>query len=100
MTHLTLEAAAAQLSELGHPTRLRLYRLLVRAGHTGMPVADLQQRLAVPGSTLSHHLSRLIAVGLVRQVREGRVLRCYAQYDRLNRLIGYLQEECCSHETP
>ncbi|WP_028671002.1 ArsR/SmtB family transcription factor [Saccharospirillum impatiens] len=96
MTTLTLEQAADQLAELGHPTRLGLYRLLVRAGHGGAPVAQLQQQLDVPGSTLSHHLSRLVQVGLVKQVREGRVLRCFAQYDRLNTLIGYLMEECCT----
>ncbi|WP_127558402.1 ArsR/SmtB family transcription factor [Saccharospirillum alexandrii] len=99
MTTLTLEQAAAQLAELGHPTRLGLYRLLVRAGHGGAPVAELQQQLDVPGSTLSHHLSRLVHVGLVKQVREGRVLRCFAQYDRLNTLIGYLMEECCTESS-
>ncbi|MFY0663133.1 MAG: helix-turn-helix transcriptional regulator [Natronospirillum sp.] len=95
---MNLEQAAEQLAELGHPTRLGIYRELVKAGKTGMPVADLQNTLAVPGSTLSHHISRLMRVGLVRQVREGRVLRCFAQYDRLNLLIGFLQEECCVNQ--
>ncbi|WP_370529873.1 ArsR/SmtB family transcription factor [Salinispirillum sp. LH 10-3-1] len=98
MSTLNLEQAAEQLAELGHPTRLGIYRELVKAGKTGMPVADLQSTLAVPGSTLSHHISRLMRVGLVRQVREGRVLRCFAQYDRLNLLIGFLQEECCVNQ--
>ncbi|MCH8529292.1 MAG: helix-turn-helix domain-containing protein [Saccharospirillum sp.] len=99
MKRLTLEQAAKQLAELGHTTRLGLYRQLVKAGTTGMPVADLQQALGVPGSTLSHHISRLVQVGLVRQVREGRVLRCFAQFEQLNTLLGFLQEECCVHQT-
>ncbi|SEA18326.1 ArsR/SmtB family transcription factor [Microbulbifer marinus] len=95
---MTLEQAAKQLAELGHPTRLGLYRELVKAGKSGLPVSDLQSRLAVPGSTLSHHINRLVQVGLVKQVREGRVLRCFAQYEQLNGLIGFLREECCSKE--
>jgi len=98
MTRLTLEQASEQLAELGHPTRLSLYRILVKAGTRGMPVADIQQQLDVPGSTLSHHISRLLKVGLVIQVREGRVLRCHAQYERLNLLIQFLMEECCADE--
>lgn len=99
MTRLTLEQASEQLAELGHPTRLSLYRVLVKAGTRGMPVADIQQQLDVPGSTLSHHISRLLKVGLVVQVREGRVLRCHAQYECLNLLIQFLMEECCADES-
>lgn len=99
MSTLTLEQAADQLAELGHATRLGIYRELVKAGTAGMPVADLQNKLEVPGSTLSHHISRLVRVGLVLQVREGRVLRCFAQYDRLNSLLSFLREECCINQS-
>jgi ArsR family transcriptional regulator len=95
---MKIEHAAAQLAELGHTTRLGIYRTLVKAGHSGLPVADIQQELGVPGSTLSHHITRLIRVGLLKQVREGRVLRCYAQYEELAQLIGFLSEECCMDE--
>lgn len=88
--------AAAKLAELGHETRLNIYRFLVKAGTTGCPVADIQQALDIPASTLSHHISRLVKVNLVKQVREGRVLRCYAQYSQLEQLIRFLTEECCS----
>lgn len=92
---MKLEYAAEQLAELGHATRLEVYRTLVKAGHTGLPVSTIQQKLSVPGSTLSHHISRLARVGLLKQVREGRVLRCFAQYEELSKLINFLSEECC-----
>ncbi|ELD7994249.1 helix-turn-helix transcriptional regulator, partial [Citrobacter freundii] len=44
-----------------HPTRLSIYRELVRAGHEGLPVGELQKHLEIPASTLSHHLSALIS---------------------------------------
>ncbi|MGM1149104.1 ArsR/SmtB family transcription factor [Klebsiella quasipneumoniae] len=88
--------AADTLKELGHPTRLRVYRELVKAGHEGLPVGELQKRLDIPASTLSHHLSSLISVSLVRQERQGRTLFCHARYENLEALIAFLTEECCS----
>lgn len=87
--------AAGALESLGNPTRLSIYRTLVRAGPGGMPVGMLKDRLSVPGSTLSHHISHLVGAGLVSQNREGRVLRCTANYETMNDLIAYLVEECC-----
>ena len=76
---MELNDVAAALKELGNPTRLGVYKELVRAGEHGAPVGDLQKKLNVPSSTMSHHISALVSVGLVRQVREGRVLQCIAQ---------------------
>ena len=92
---MELNDVAAALKELGHPTRLGVYKELVRAGEHGAPVGDLQKKLNVPSSTLSHHISALVSVGLVRQVREGRILHCIAQYEVLNNLISFLVDECC-----
>jgi DNA-binding transcriptional ArsR family regulator len=92
---MKVEDAAARLAELGHETRLEVFRYLVRAGHDGAPVGEIQQALGVPGSTLSHHLARLVSVGLVTQRREGRTLHCEPQYDALNELVAFLNEECC-----
>ncbi len=58
---MDLNTAANALRELGHPTRLSIYRELVRAGHEGLPVGELQKHLEIPASTLSHHLSALIS---------------------------------------
>ena len=95
---MKIEKAAAQLAELGHVTRLEIYRALVRAGRTGMAVSEIQDKLAIPGSTLSHHIARLVRVGIVKQTREGRVLRCQAQIHQLDELVDYLVAGCCSEE--
>lgn len=95
MTTLKLPDAARCLESLGNDTRLAIYRALVRAGPTGMAVGQLQGRLKIPGSTLSHHIANLVNNDLISQVREGRVLRCTANYERMNSLLGFLAEECC-----
>lgn len=90
------EKAARQLEALGNPTRLHVYRTLVRAGHEGLSVGKLQDRLKVPGSTLSHHLHRLVLAGLVTQERQATTLICRAHYPAMNALLGYLADECCA----
>lgn len=89
------QQAAAALESLGNETRLAIFRALVRAGSTGLPVGSLKEKLSIPGSTLSHHLSHLVAAGLLSQNREGRVLRCTADFSAMRNLIDYLMAECC-----
>ena len=89
------ETAARMLAELGNTTRLEIFRLLVRAGPDGLPVGDIQEHLEIPGSTLSHHVSRLVWAGLVTQERQGRALICRPRHDRLGDVVDYLQAECC-----
>ena len=95
---MQIDIAAKRLAELGHVTRLQIFRYLVKGGRQGVPVGEIQAALEVPGSTLSHHITRLVSVGLVEQRREGRTLYCVPQYDQLQNLIGFLQDECCVNE--
>lgn len=93
---MNLEQTAARLEALGNPTRLEIYRLLVRAGEDGLAVGEIQRRTEVPRSTLSHHLHRLIGVGLVTQERQATTLICRASYQVMNDTLGFLSTECCA----
>ncbi|NMG02056.1 ArsR/SmtB family transcription factor [Azoarcus taiwanensis] len=93
---LTEQEAVAALAALSNATRLRLFRLLVRAGHDGLNVGELQRLLEQPASTLAHHLSKLTSAGLVQQNRLGREVVCTAGYARMDNLLAYLTEQCCS----
>jgi DNA-binding transcriptional ArsR family regulator len=93
---MKLEQAAKQLEALGNPTRLQVYRTLVRAGDPGLPVGRLQDKIGIAASTLSHHLHRLILTGLVTQERHATTLICRANYPAMNGLIGFLADECCA----
>ena len=92
----SLETTAAMLAELGNETRLAIVRLLVRAGEEGLTVGDIQRATGVPGSTLSHHLSRLRGVGLVSRTRSGSALWCRADLERIRAAADFLIEECCA----
>jgi ArsR family transcriptional regulator, arsenate/arsenite/antimonite-responsive transcriptional repressor len=92
---MKIEQAAKQLEALGNPTRLKVFRALVRAGDDGLPVGRLQEKLGIAASTLSHHLHRLILTGLVTQQRQVTTLICRAHYPAMNALVGFLVDECC-----
>jgi len=91
--------AVEALKALAHDTRLTAYRLLVQAGPDGLAVGDISDRLKLPPPTLTSHLNVLRHAGLVRDVREGRSIRCRADYTRMNALLGFLTENCCGSDT-
>ena len=93
---MKLEKASAQLEALGQPVRLRIFRLLVRAGVDGLPVGAVQDKLDMPASTLSHHIRKLIDTGLVTQERQGTTLISRASYPAMRSLLTYLTDECCA----
>ncbi len=96
---MELETVAKALKELGHPTRLAIFKRLVKSGYAGIAVGEVQEELSIPGSTLSHHLSSLMSANLIKQRREGRTLYCVPNYEQLDGVLAFLQEECCADES-
>jgi len=86
------------LAALAQEIRLRVFRCLVVAGPLGLTPGALIEQLEVPAATLSFHLKELTNAGLVSQEREGRNLIYRASFDRMNALLGYLTDHCCSGE--
>jgi ArsR family transcriptional regulator len=93
---MKIDDAAARLEALGNPTRLQIYRALVRAGEAGMPVGKLQSKLSIAASTLSHHVKCLLTVDLIIQERQATTLICRANFDVMQGLVDFLVAECCT----
>ncbi len=87
--------AADRLAALGHESRLTIFRLLVEAGPAGLNPSVLGERLALPGPTLSFHLSHLARVGLIGKRQEGRFIFYAANYGAMDELIAFLTANCC-----
>lgn len=90
-----LERHAEQLGALGHPVRLAVLRFVVQAGEEGASAGEIQERVDMPASTLSHHLKRLVDAGLLRTRGEGTFHFYAAEYPALRALTEYLWEDCC-----
>jgi ArsR family transcriptional regulator, arsenate/arsenite/antimonite-responsive transcriptional repressor len=85
-----------QLAALGQEDRLRIFRLLVRAGLQGKCVDEVKRTLKMPGSTLSHHLDTLTRSGLCTAHRSGRFIYYAVNCRETSNLIRYLTEDCCA----
>lgn len=92
---LTAEVAVRALGALAQGHRLRLFRLLVQAGDSGLAAGAIAEKLGVPNSSLSFHLAQLRSAGLIDQERRHRSLIYRANYGAVNALIAYLTENCC-----
>ncbi|TDR80685.1 ArsR/SmtB family transcription factor [Paludibacterium purpuratum] len=88
---------ASQLFEsLSAPTRLDIFRLLVRMGHDGMVAGEIAATLEIAPNKLSFHLKALMHAGMISVTQEGRFLRYRANLALMLDLIAYLTEECCN----
>lgn len=89
-------AAVTAFGALAQETRLAIYRLLVEAGPAGLSAGAIAEALGVAAPTLSFHLAQLRGAGLITQTRASRSLIYAADIDRMNAVIGYLTDRCCS----
>src|SRR5262245_7606298 len=87
---------ADMFSAMGTEARLRIMQLLLSAHPEGLVVGEIQHELDIPNSTLSHHLDKLKAEGLVEVRRESTFLHYTANTRALQELLQFLYAECCT----
>ncbi|MEN0087927.1 MAG: metalloregulator ArsR/SmtB family transcription factor [Pseudomonadota bacterium] len=92
-------AATSAFAALSQPTRLDVFRLLITAGEDGMQAGAIADALGVRQNTMSTNLSVLLQAGLLRNEREGRSIRYFANFDGLKDLLSFLMEDCCGGRT-
>ena len=87
--------ATGALAALAQPTRLAVFRLLVREGPAGLPAGEVAARLEVQPATLSFHLAQLERAGLLASRRQGRQILYAADFAAMRALVGFLLDDCC-----
>lgn len=83
------------LSALAHEYRLRIFRLLVRAGPSGVPAGEIADHIGISATSVSFHLKELDRSGLVTSTRQGRFVRYAVRVEGMRQLLTYLTEDCC-----
>jgi arsenate reductase len=96
---MEIENAVSGLGALAHRGRLEIFRLLVRAGPSGVPAGEIASATQSPLSTLSTNLNVLRDAGLVASRREGRSIIYTVAYDRMSDLLAFLMEDCCAGDS-
>jgi DNA-binding transcriptional ArsR family regulator len=86
----------AALAALAQPTRLKVFRRLVKAGPAGLPAGDIAEREGVPHNTMSTHLGILARAGLATWRRDGRSITYAADLEGTRRLLSFLVADCCN----
>lgn len=89
------QVAIEMLGALAQEHRIRIFRLLVRAGPAGMASSDIAERVRISPTGASFHLKELERSGLVEARRQGRFIRYAIQVDSMRKLLTYLTEDCC-----
>lgn len=84
------------LSALSQPTRLEVFRLLIRNEPQGLPAGEIARRLDVPHNTMSTHLAILHRAGLVSSAKHSRSITYRVELEAVRRLVLYLLRDCCA----
>ena len=92
---MEIKNAIGALGALAHESRLSVFRLLVEAGPGGASAGAIAENLGIAPATLSFHLSQLSRAGLVVSRRNGRSIIYSADFGAMQRLMGFLTENCC-----
>lgn len=92
---MEISEASALFAALGQENRLAALRLLLAETPEGVPAGELADRLTMPASTSSFHLSALEKAGLIQSTRQGRQVIYSVRLRALRELLGFLTEACC-----
>jgi DNA-binding transcriptional ArsR family regulator len=87
--------AISALAALAQPTRLAIFRLLIRHEPVGITAGVIAETIGAPHNTMSTHLAILVRAGLLRSTREGRTIIYRSNVDGMRALIAFLVSECC-----
>ena len=92
---LSEDHAISALAALAQPTRLAIFRLLIKHEPVGITAGVIAETIGAPHNTLSTHLAILVRAGLLRSTREGRTIIYHSNVEGMRVLIGFLVSDCC-----
>ena len=88
--------AISALAALAQPTRLAIFRLLVKHEPIGITAGVIADTIGAPHNTLSSHLAILVRAGLLRGARDGRTIIYRSDVNGMKSLISFLIDDCCN----
>ena len=87
--------AIAVLAALAQPTRLEIFRLLLKHEPIGITAGVIADTVGAPHNSISTHLAILVRAGLLCSARDGRSIVYRADIGGMRALIGFLVNDCC-----
>jgi ArsR family transcriptional regulator, arsenate/arsenite/antimonite-responsive transcriptional repressor len=90
------EHAISALAALAQPTRLAIFRLLIKHEPVGITAGVIAETIGAPHNTLSTHLAFLVRAGLLRSSRDGRTIIYRSDVAGMKAVISFLIDDCCN----
>ena len=88
--------AISALAALAQPTRLAIFRLLIKHEPIGITAGVIADTVGAPHNTLSSHLAILVRARLLRSSRDGRTIVYRSDVDGMQSLLSFLVNDCCN----
>ena len=92
---LSEDQAISALAALAQPTRLAIFKLLIKHEPVGITAGVIADTIGAPHNTLSTHLAILVRAGLLRATREGRTIIYRSNVEGMQSLVQFLVNDCC-----
>jgi DNA-binding transcriptional ArsR family regulator len=92
---LTEAHAISALAALAQPTRLAIFKLLIKHEPAGITAGVIAETIGAPHNTLSSHLAILVRAGLLRAARDGRTIVYRSDVEGMQVLLQFLVNDCC-----
>lgn len=89
------QIAVDMLGALAQEHRIRIFRLLVKAGPSGTPASEIAEAVGISPTSASFHLKELQRTDLLVATRQGRFIRYAVHIEAMRQLLTYLTEDCC-----
>jgi len=83
------------LESLAQETRLKAFKILVKAGLNGITAGEVSKQVGIPQNTMSFHLSHLENSGLIKSKKQSRYIIYSADFNTVEKLMQFLLENCC-----
>jgi DNA-binding transcriptional ArsR family regulator len=87
--------AVTSLAALAHEQRLKIFRLLVGRGPSGLSAGEIAEAVGAAPTAASFHLKELDRARLIHATRDGRYVRYAVHVEGMRQLLTYLTEDCC-----
>jgi ArsR family transcriptional regulator len=93
---LSEQHAISALAALAQPTRLAIFRLLVKHEPVGITAGVIAETIGARHNTLSTQLAFLVRAGLLRSCRDGRSIIYRSGVAAMKAVISFLIDDCCN----
>ncbi len=92
---MDIKEAVDALGALAQESRLKVFRLLIQAGTSGMAAGEIAKAVGIPKNTMSSHLAILARANLIQARKEGRSIIYAAHFEGTRSLLSFFVEDCC-----